>query len=194
MAKIKDIVDIINEGIETALAEKRFAGSAIYNIATQSQDSNNTTSPYVIDTTGEGTHVFYDDTKPLVLYHKYSGSNNYRSESLNQFGDDDSSVLTSYNMSVIVMCSRNITQLEPDDVETLIVSGFPSRLSNLQLNTLNLLGCEMVVNGSDHSALSIFNREFTGQKNKFDPRIFMFEVRYTIECSYNKGCINTLCC
>jgi len=194
MAKLKDIIDIINTGIEAELADKRFAGSVFHAIATQSDDSNATTSPYIIDSFGEATNVLYDDNKPVVLYHKYNGSNTYRSESISQFGDDNEKVSTAYNITLIVFGSRNLTQLQPDDLETLIVSGMPTALTNAQLNTLNLLGCNIIVSGSDHNSINIFKREFTGQQKKFDPRIYMFALNYTIECSYDKGCINTLCC
>lgn len=194
MAKLKEIIALINTGIEAAFADKRFADSGLFGLATQSMDSQATTSPYVIDSFGEGRNVNYNDSRPVVMYHRYNGSNTYNSEDISQFGDNNEKVATSYNMALIVMASRSMTQLEPDDLETIIVSGMPTALTNAQLTTLNLLGCNVVVNGSDHNSINIFKREFTGQNKIYDPRIFMFEIRYEIECSYDKSCVNTLCC
>lgn len=188
MAKENKIVDIINASVKAALADKRFSGSEYAGITQIIQNGDGGNMPCTVDNNGECTWIDVDDTKPVQVYHRMNGSS-FSLDDKEQFGNNLIRNQVS-SMSLFVVAQRNKIKLPVEDLLTLVTSGMPTGVPDRK--SLNLNSCKITVQSADVNAQGILKRE---QPNKIlDPQVIMFELKYQIECSYGKDCINTLCC
>jgi hypothetical protein len=192
MAKLNEIVEIINLLVNAKLTGAKYASVKQHGLASLVTNDKNLTAPFAISRSGEGSYVGYDDKFPFTSYHRYLGSTYNESDA--NYGNDNSRKSQVQNMVMMVMGKQSKITLFPDDLEMLIVSAFPSGLTPTQKEDFKFKSCGIKITGSNHDLSSLFKREFANQKFSPDSNKFMFELRYQIECTWGKECINTLCC
>ncbi len=200
MARLKEIVQFINNEIEAkALKDKRFGGSQLSGIAVLTEFKKNAggqpaMQPWVMNNEPEGMYVGIDDIHPVQVYHKHYGSVPNTPEAKENFGDKNNVITKKYNMGLIVMGQRKKIKLSPEQLETLIEAGFPDSLNAQLRNDFKLNSCMISISGTDHNSNALLKREYGQPDKKYDHQTILFEMKYLIECSYKRSCIDILCC
>lgn len=194
--KLRKIIDLINKSIaDNALADQRFASKKINGIAiTYESDGGQGFGPYhspgVLD---EANWVGFDDVHSVQIYHKNNGANG-RIDPNKQTGNENNIITKTYNMSMIVMAIINRVQLSAEELDNLILSGIPSVLDNQTLKDFNLKGCSINYVATNYNARDIIMREYKGQNITVSTERIVFELKYTVECTFDKTCIQLICC
>lgn len=194
MAKENEIARWINECIQEVLSEQRFAGSqysGITSLLMNDQESTALLMPCTIDSDGEGLWVGVDDAYPVQLYHRHNGCV-FKSEPADAFGGN-APRKEFIAMSLFVVAQRSRTRLAPEDLKTLIATAFPYEIP-AQKRALWKLSGSISLLSADLNSQNVYKREYNPAPTILDPQVNMFELKYQIECSYQKDCINTLCC
>lgn len=196
MAKENEIVTWINQGILAALKDKRFAGAQLHGITTllakENESGTPAYAPCLIDNEGEGTWVGVDDAAPLQLYHRHNGCL-FRTEVKEQFGT--LAVRTEISaMSLFVVAQRKQVRLAPEDLKSVIADGFPYEITQALRAQLKIYKGNITLLSADLNAQNVYQKEYRAANTILDPQVNMFELKYQIECTYSRECINTLCC
>lgn len=186
------IVQCINDTLKASLTDVRFSSAKYYGIAvTHEDDGTKFAACYTL--AGEASKITPDDSKSLLIFHKNNGSVTRGSDAEELFGNQNEYLTKTTNMSMVVIGQRKALQLSVEDLESLIEACIPYQPSKQFLIDNGLLNVSIYVNSASYNSLEIYNREFQKDKKNNDPRILLCEVKYSIECSYNIACINSIC-
>lgn len=189
---IQNIVEIINESLKAnAFADMRFAGAKYFGLSSLYAIENEV-SPFVVDDYGQANYCGYDNTTPLIIYHRtISAQNNLdRTKAV----VNDKLLSRQYTMNLIVTAQREKIQLTAEDVDLLIASAWKSNITQQQLIDFNLRGCNLNYVSTNYSTSALLQREYTGKNIINEPSLILFEIRYMVEITYNNGCLEILCC
>lgn len=190
MAKTAQIIECINDTIKASLKDKRFAGSCFHGLAITHEENNSRyATTYSIE--GEGKQINPDDEHPITIYHKNNGS--VTTIATEEFGDGRNRFVKKTSVSMIVIGIRKKLRMTAEDLETAIECSIPGTLSKTMLQSLTLMGVDIQVVQATYNSGEIYKREFNKENKNVDPRLLLVEIRYNIECMFNKTCINTIC-
>jgi len=193
MAHLSSIITYLNDFLKVgSLADGRFSGSSYSGIATYIPDGD---LVKVITTDQDGQAIIndlmYDQIYPMMVYHRLNSSKMRLSEK-DGFGNQIG-MRRVLDMSMMVFIDKSRIHLSGEDMEIVIYSGFPSSIKKADL-TPGFTDCIFTFNGCEHNQVFLFDREFKMKNFNLSPSVVLLEVKYTIECGYQKNCINILCC
>lgn len=191
MAQLDGIITDLNAAISTALDKKNLGKAQLLGLTELIEDSSGLTTPAEHDLSGDAIYAGYDDVHSIRIYSRLIASNyTYLTEG---YG---SNRLTNQVSSLIMMVAFKIKTIRAfaDNLEAVIVSAFPSGITQQRKIDLGLKSCGFTVTGSTHDTRALFAREFKGHHYTPDTNMKMFEIRYQVECSWGQNCINTICC
>lgn len=193
MANLNTITKLINQNlIATSLKDKRFQKVAAYGISKSLPYKKGDVLEYIpteLCDNGDGKELSPDDKNPIQVYHKMYGTR--YSIMKEQYGNGNTSLIRTADMSLIVFAQRNIVKLSEEQMELFVLTGIPNKLTKANLTELNLKDCTINVSSTDFDSVKIFNREYNTKKYYLKPSHIFFEMRYIIECKFDKNCINT---
>lgn len=196
MARLDPIVAVINEALRTTVfKDKRFLKPAMFGIAEPTPNKVGETYeslPGIIRDDGEITMVYPDDKNIIQVYHKVNSLT--ESADRSQYGNGNSNMIRTASMSMIIFGNRKVIKRRKDDLELFISASIPSKLSKADLIVMGLKDCSITHTSSDFNSLFIYTREYNTKKYYLKPSHLFFEMKYTIECKFNKACINTCEC
>lgn len=185
------IVKGLNSGIASRLNSAKFAGSRFLGIACsyikQLQESQVGLSPYIIDDNGEGKEVVIDDRYPLTIFHKNNGCS-YKQDQTKTRGSEIGYIKSS-QMSMILIASRRKLRLSPEMLEAYLSDNIPSTVDL----TNHKVKASIRLQGSNFSCERIYMQEWQGA-TLISPDIILVEMKYQIDCTYFKGCVDFTCC
>jgi hypothetical protein len=193
MARVSEIIKFVNDTwILRSFPDARFAGSAFYGMATYMPDGDlikaveiNAKGLTIVD------DLFYDNTKPMQIYHRMNTSRMIPSPK-DGFGNEVG-MLRQLDMSALVFIDKSRIGISGEDMEMVLYYGFPNSIPKNQLTT-GFTSCRFQFNGCEHNQVYLFDREFKIKNFNLSPSVVLLEVKYLIECGYQKNCINILCC
>lgn len=183
MAKESEIVNIINDSLKLQFISKRFQKGSIDPIAELIRTSVGEIKPSIVDNFGECRTVTIDDTKPFQIYHRMTGA---LFEQAEEFGNLDF-VNQRVNMLMIVIGDKTRLQLNKEDIMAGIAAGFPLFLTKDQLNTLNLMSCDLVPGEFNLDREAVWSNEYNTDF-KLKPAYFMFSFAYSILTKFRQSC------
>ena len=186
---VEGIVQVINDSLRTkTLTDPRFKKPSLKGIAVSlPKDGGNI--PCVCDNNGGGDYVGFADVHSIQLYHKNNGSKT-SFDNKDQAGPTNKYYTEKYDMSMMVMGSRKVLKLCAEQLALLINTGFPS----INKEDFKLKSCSVKPVATNYNTALILQQEYKGQNISFEPDMILFEIKYTIECTFNKDCIKTICC
>lgn len=189
--KTANIVQAINDTIKASLTDARFGSAKYSGIAiTHEKDGNRFATCYTLD--GEGLPINPDDNHALQIYHKNNGSITQQSDG-EEFGNQTNYLTKTTAMSMIVIGQRKQLQLSVEDLQSLIEMCIPAKATSAFLSDNGLKSVFINVGQANYDSIGIYNREFQKDKKNTDPRLLICEIKYSIECSFNVGCVNSIC-
>jgi hypothetical protein len=193
MAKENEIAAFLNEEIKKSLSDARFNGSQFSGITQLVAKADSTVKPCIVDHEGEGTDLTVDDVYPVQVYHRNYGGT-FKPNPATGFGDGNTAKNQVTNMGCIVIGQRKKIKLTPEDLLVLVAASFPAELPKAKRAELKLTKSAITITNIDINSLAVFKREYQFKDNVLDPSIIMLELKYQIECGFEKDCINTICC
>lgn len=197
MPKIKPIVNAINEHLKSvALADACFTGTKFSGI-TEAINKRSTdmaeTVPCETTNDGEGFPIYPDDSFPLQIYHKILGSVIRVNPNL-QYGRTEDVLTRTVSLSMVAISQRAKTKLSAEELDLLLLYGMPYGLDKQSIKNLNLKSCNINVLGTDFDSQAIYSREWPSAGKPLSPDLVILEIKYQIGCTFNRKCINPLCC
>lgn len=200
MPRIDLIVDAINQTLnEHLFKDERFSVAMLHGISetvTKYSDSESgaieNSCPAIIDPNGDSHEIFPDGDVPVMVYHRLDGS--AIRKTAKQHGREASSLERLSVLKLIFVGFREKIKVTRDQMDLSIVGVFPTSLSHESLQKLALKTCSINVLSSNHRSDEIFKREWPNSAKPLDPSIMIFEVTYQIGCTFDKSCINPICC
>lgn len=189
MANETQIIGYINSELLGAMSDAHFAGSKAYGI-TEIQERVKEKLPAETTKQGELIYVGIDDTHPVIFYHRSYGSQ-ILPDKQNSFGNGHDLIETS-NMGLIVFAQRHKIKMNANNFKDYLVDAMPINISKANAQILKIKSAFIRATGSDFNSLPLYKREYQVSK-KLDPRFFLLEIKYSIECRFNKMCPKTFC-
>jgi hypothetical protein len=185
MASERYIVCLINEAIEASLPNNIFKGSEYNGLVIERASGAETIELIAQPLNKAEVKVFPNDSNPMMVYHRYVGSNYSESRG---YGRDLKTTKQDAGMRMIVVLNMDkLKNTTPENIEQYIISVMAVQLTQAQLTDLNLRACNIVANSSDINA-GILVREFPEINRNSYPNIICFEITYQITTLYGAGC------
>lgn len=187
------IVNYINTTLRegcSLLTDGRFLGIASIIARKKTPTTPLEQLPGILNDNKEYTPVEPNDKYKLIVYHKIL-SNTYSFDKTNSYGDDYRIKCTT-EMAMIVWGDAMKLGIA-EELEAVIVFGMPQRLSRVLQNTLGLATCSITPVNSTLDRLPIFRQEYPQSEFFLKPNHQFFQIRYRIESSFDRACVQDLC-
>lgn len=196
MPKLREITTIINQSLQAGnFHGRKFQDGKWYEIAytiSRGEGEEETRFPAIIDNSGEGTDVSFDDTYPIQFYHRIAAPLQYPDQSVNNddsFGDGKQNKEIA-EMVLICMGDRSKVGAYNEEICAAICADFPKELTSTQLAALVLQSCTIENIDTNTNGEEVFSQEFQNVDYPFAPENFMLAIRYRITTVYGKDCFN----
>lgn len=167
------------DGLATTLARKKPQGPIEF-------------LPAVMDKGGNYSFVEPNDKYPISLYHKVV-SNTYSYDKVKSFGDEYQMKCIA-DMYMVVFFDTRKTGLLPELMETKVMFGVPQKLSQALQTQLKFRSCLITPYASNMDKISVFKQEYPGTEYFLKPVHQLFLIRYRIESTFDKNCIDVSLC
>lgn len=177
MRSIHDIVHAFNESL--SLGE----GAGIHGVG-QSVLRDDDKLPAVIKQNGEAEYVGIDDKYRIRLYHKLNSVIIKRSAS--GYGGSAGAIVNSYSLSLVVFLNRRKANMFSDELMTMIQSQVPDFIKLKPYDQVSVSFNSAILND-----LQVYNQEYSTKKYRLGPEHNLFQLNYTAEATFTKGCLNT---
>lgn len=201
MPNLDLIVKAINETLNNNLfKDKRFSVPQLFGISETivSQDRDKEGNevenqfPAIVDLNGDSHTISPDGDIPIMVFHKIEGSaiKNLKK----QYGRKNSSIERLTVMKMIVVAFRDKIKVTRETLDLAIMAAFPTGMSSESLSNMALKSCSINVLSSIHNDRGIYQREWPSAGKPLDTSLMIFEINYQIGCTFDKNCINPICC
>jgi hypothetical protein len=176
------IIDMINKELEKSFDRAKIYGLAQSIIRTQGNEQE--LLPALVDHSGDGVYVGFDDQFPLMIYHKMNSLVSALS-SQQGFGNAGPDQVNTYQNTMIVYLDRKKLKKLPDEVYMLIQSVFPEGMNIEPFKRISIRFSNVILNSTQ-----VFASEYQGNRYKLPPEKNLFAINYTIESIFKKGCFD----
>jgi len=199
MSKIASLVKYLNDyWSENALVDARFKGASLLGIAVQTpRKYDGDVSDVQLSITGDEGEVIvdsvaYDSVNPLMIYHRIMGSTYLLNQRDSGFGGNIS-YTRKLDMSAMVYIDKSRIKLAAEDMDLLLHIKFPQQIAGASLPD-GFATCHFTPIGTEFNQVYLLDRELKIKDYSMGPEVVLFELKYSIECSYQLDCIKVLCC
>jgi hypothetical protein len=192
------IVGFINEQLKaSSLNDKRFQPGNFLGIATQLARPSKSGQglellPATCDDLGVYRLIEPDDKFPIAIYHR-SISTAYTRVKGEGYGDGYLSKDT-VEMQIVVLADQRKIKVNQEQLESICRFGIPDRLSSLIQSALALRTCLVTPLSSNMDRVMVFRQEYPGTEFFLKPHHILFSIRYRIETTFDKNCIDRCLC
>lgn len=193
MPYLNELVALINDGIrDSSLKDKRFSTAQLegiaYQVARESTEGEQLeVFPAIVEPEKDPRYIGVDDTYPLIIYHRVL-SNTYADDAKqSQYGDGFSAQVCSTDMLMVVFAKRAALKLSADQLEALLVSGFPDQFVRSATAEMQLTA-KATLQASTMDVFTVFAGEYRNVKFFLGVEDILFSLKYKIESRYRKGC------
>lgn len=196
MPFLDSIVSYINDSLKgSSLSDKRFAAGRFLGLSTivgVQKDTGVVLVPAIVDAMGEYKPVDpVDDRYSITVYHK-AISNVYGFEK-KSYGDEYLQKCTTEMLLVVAADAKKVL-VSAEQLEPLFIYGLPQRLSPELKQKAAFKNCLITPLASDMDKLRVYRQEWPAAEYYLKPYHHLFSLRYRIEASYDKDCIDACLC
>lgn len=187
-----DIALLINASLKANnFKSQRFQSGAYFGIAEpikEISEDGEKTAPYIIDDTGEGTTVVYNDTCPFTVFHRLE-TPEYNIP-VDDYGKPGTTMQETSNMRLVFTGSRGRMKIRPENVAAAIAMDFPKEFTPAQITSLGLNSCIIEMGSVIVDPYTVWSQEWIGHEYDLDTDTIMISVNYRIVSTYNKLCFS----
>lgn len=177
---LRSFIDKINETLTEVVKGIKVFGLAQSIIRTVGTEQE--LLPGVVERDGNITYVGIDDNDPVRIYHRNSGIVTTKATAKG-FGDEQSSIINTYQMVMIVYIDHKISKLFPEELFLFIQANIPDQLKSEPYKTIIIKTGNVILNSQ-----LVFAGEYAGTAFKLPADKSLFQINYTIETMFSKGC------
>lgn len=194
MPFLDTLVGLINANLQqNTLTDKRFAAGDFNGIAIPiyrdrpGAQQGKQALPCVYQEGQDAKYVGIDDTFPIIIYHKLQ--RNTTQPAKTQFGDGDKTIKATTLLTMTVYADRNRIKLSPEDLESLILSGFSDEIPKTAYPSKGFSSIVVYHMETNFNAQGIFAQEYQNVDFFLKPESILFQITYRIESQYRKDCL-----
>lgn len=194
MPYLNEIIGRFNSELKAnSLTDARFAGGLFGGIAyqvTRETTDGDQIFPALFNNGEVERYIGVDDTFPLIVYHRVL-NNSYSQDT--KYTD---TYVSTTNMVMVVYAKRSKVNLTPDQVEAMIVGGFPQFIKTGTLEAMGLDGMmnvQFIPGTTTLNPLEVFAGEYKNVAYRLGADEVLFSIRYTILTTFNKDCLTNCC-
>jgi hypothetical protein len=192
MPFIEKIIEQINTSLKgSSLKEKRFQTGKFLGVSTVAARNNGgklEMLPAVVDLNGEYKLVEPDDRHSVILYHKVI-SNVYAASVQNSYGCEYAFKSTT-EVAMVVIADGKKMKMSAEQLEPLFIYGIPQRVTQ-KYGMINILITPLA---SNMDKVAVFRQEYPNNEYFLKPYQHLFLIRYRVECTFDKNCIDKCLC
>jgi hypothetical protein len=179
--RLSHIIAEVDKQINTPIVAVKFG------LAERYYENAETFFPGILSERGEVTNCFLQDTSPLTYYHRQSRGV-MRELNREDYGDKSDKVIEVNEIELVAFATDiNFTPLQVCDV---FIAAIPSYLSKSVCESIGIEGCRIIVTSYDTDPVRIWREETSEPKVRAGLNKALIKVRYTLECTYRRGCID----
>ena len=186
-------VDYLNSVINSKISAEKFPSKKIMGVAEfiLTYEEDKAKKIPAVRTENDFLAAQYDDEFSFMSFHKIRTAQVLPNLKEKTYGNDDQNArLIRYtNLSMIVFLNTQSVKATQEQLANSIMSIFPDALPKEQLIP-GVTSVNFGIIGFDYDTINIFRREYDGLEYDLKNDVVMLEVKYKIECSFNKKCIN----
>lgn len=195
MPYLNELIGLVNDKIKSSsLTDKRFSGAKIAGIAYQvvRQETEDVLEvwPAIVELNKVEQYIGVDDAFPLTIYHRILNNAYADDAKTGQFGDGFTAQVCTTDAVMIVSGKRNPLKLTSEQLEALIVAGFPDQFINGSIDGLQLFSAKVVLRSSDMDSMRVFSNEYKNVQYFLSAEDIFFSMNYSIVSRYKKSCFN----
>jgi hypothetical protein len=179
---LRDFIVQINETFKGLLPDLKVFGLA--QLVRRQTGSVEETLPGIIDRDGEVTFVGPDDIDAVRIYHRLTGATSSRSTNKG-VGDSENDIVNSYQMAMIVYMDHKRSKLFPEELFLYLQANMPDGLNSEPYKRISIRTGNIIFNSQ-----AIYAAEYAGSEFKLPAEQSLFQINYTIETTFKKGCFS----
>jgi hypothetical protein len=188
MPAINQITGIINAAfISGHFGSRRFQPSKFSQVAdvikVRNEGDNEYSIPTIIDNTGEGTELTYNDQYSCQCFHRLLKPSYPRADP--DYGVPGSTMEETTEMKLVFMADRAQVLQRPEDIMAAVVYDFPKELTPTQIASLNITSCIIELGDIEHNPYDVFFAEWGGRDYDLTTSSILFALNYKIITTYN---------
>lgn len=204
MAKELKIIKYLNYYLLAGMTDIRFAGKKAYGLTELRERDKDLIIPAEILQSGELRYVGIDDTYPVIMYHRSYGSTISQDKaSIFNVGFTDTignhgnkgiqDLVEKSEMSLFVFAQWKKVRMSISEFKDFIVGVIPGEIDKVSCSNIGIKSAFMILSSSNFNTIEIYSKEYKNNK-KLNPDFFLMEIKYSIECRFNKSCVKTSNC
>lgn len=195
MPFLQQQIEIVNTLLKAGpLNEQRFQSGRYEAIAVDVSRVNNDDTKIIMPAViieGEPKYVGIDDTYPIIIYHRILSSS--YSPLVGSVGDGNKDMRQVTTVKMVVYGKRSALRLNIDELEGILVSGFPDSIPAALVAPLKLQYITVGLQRSNLNSLEVFAQEYKGVEVFIGAEDLLFSIEYQIESRFRKGCFPCPC-
>lgn len=135
--------------------------------------------------------VFLDDSEKINVIHYIDGIS---SEPDYEHGFGNNVIITdSFSLVTLVYIANTPNTLSSKKMLQTLVYAYPSTLSRTNKQALGIRRYGFSVGSSSDSKHTVFNEEFSGQKDQLSDESILIKIIFDVELSYDRSCMAIDC-
>lgn len=194
MVYLNNVIGFINDILKERVSSYPTANMQGVMTQTVSNQQNKVVIyPTIIDLSGKANYTGLDKRVSFTGYHRLMGST-FTSVVDKAYGDDMLTIVSVTDVQFIVWGWRDKINHKPEQFALILADSLPGAITADEFTALKIRELKVVEAGINYDQRTIFNQEIQGIPYFLGPETFVFSIRYRIEGSYLKGCLNTCEC
>lgn len=194
MVYLNNVIGFINDILKERVSSYPTANMQGVMTQTVSNQQNKVVIyPTIIDLSGKANYTGLDKRVSFTGYHRLIGSTFTRRVE-QDYGDELMTILSTTDIQLIVWGWRDKINHKPEQFALILADTLPGVIIADEFKSLGIRELKVVEAGINYDQRTIFNQEIQGIPYFLGPETFVFSIRYRIEGSYIKGCLNKCEC
>lgn len=186
-------VGYINEILNSKISGEKYPSRKLMGVAEfiLSYDDGKPKKLPAVRIEDEFEAAVFDDKYDIMCFHKIRTSQVIPNLKERSYGNDDANTNSNRitNLSMILFLNTRSVKSTQEQLANSITAIFPDVLPKANLIP-GVAAVKFGIVGFDFETINIFRREYDGLEYDLKNQIVLIEVKYKIECTYSKACIN----
>ena len=177
---LRSFIDMINVPLQDLIK-----GSKVFGLAQLVIRTSGTVQeilPGIVDLKGDIQYAGLDDVSSMRIYHRNTGITTAIATGKG-FGDAGNDLINTYQMSMVVFSDQQKVKKFPDELFLYLQANIPEFIKLEPYKTIAIKIGSVILDSK-----TVFDKEYAGTDFKLPAEKNLFQINYTIESTFKKGC------